>query len=188
MATLCQTGWGVVCQHTETWIHSLDNFTDFLMFSQTTSPNSDSTGVLLSGAFVCFICHTNRTFLCPTYLFIGCLSPGARQHKHDLEEGRSISFKNLFSTPLSFSSPKIGHKQEKKDRPTSRNQCSQQQFGEVEHWRLIQTCCWHQEQKGNALMASFRSAFQECKPSYQFPNFPKTGREISLLKEYFANF
>lgn len=33
-APLCQTGWGVLCQQTETRIHSLDSLTDFLTLSQ----------------------------------------------------------------------------------------------------------------------------------------------------------
>lgn len=76
MAALCQTGWGVLCQRTETWIHSLDNLADFLMLPKTTLPNSDfnwSPFVRAGGVY--FTCHTNRTFLCLHYLFIGCLSP-----------------------------------------------------------------------------------------------------------------
>lgn len=154
MATLCQTGWEAICQHTETWIHSLDNFTDFLMFSKTTSPNSDSTGALLSGSFVCFICHTKQDLsLSDLFVYWSLISWGKTTQTRPGGREEHILQKILFGTPLAFSSPKIGHKQEKKDHLTFRKQCSQQQLSEVEHWRLIQTC-WHEELRGNALVAS----------------------------------
>ena len=67
---------------------------------------------------VCFTCHTNRTFLCATYLFIGCLSPfiapEARQHKHGLEEGKSILQKPLQHPIILFIPKAKDTKQEKR--------------------------------------------------------------------------
>lgn len=153
MAPLYKKGQGVLCQHTETWILSLDNLTDFLMFSQTTLPNSDSTGAFLWGPAVSSspVIQTGHFFVWPICLLVTYLptAPAARQHKHDLEEG-SILQKPL-QHPIILFIPKERTQTGKKDHLESR---SQQQFSGVEHWRLIQTCCWRQEQKGNALMAS----------------------------------
>lgn len=158
MDPLCKTGWGILCQHTETWIHSLDNLMDLLVFSKTTLPNSASTGAFLSWPAVSAspVIQTGH-FLCLTYLFIGCLSPYSSWGKatQTRPRGREEYPSKTSLTPhYPFHPKKRGHKQEKKGHPTSWNQRSQQLFSGVEHRRLIQTCCWIQEQKGNARMSS----------------------------------
>lgn len=80
-----------------------------------------------------FVCRTNRTFLCPTLicLLVAYLPNSSRGKttQTGLRRKGGVSFRNLFSTPLSFSFPppapeRRGHKQEKKG--SSRNQRSQQ--------------------------------------------------------------
>lgn len=84
------------------------------MFPQTTLLNSDSTGALLSGP-ASPVFQTGHFFVQPICLLVAYLpiAAGARQHKHDLEEVRSI-LENTSSAPHYPFHPRKEHTNRKK--------------------------------------------------------------------------
>lgn len=101
-----------------------------------------------------FVCRTNRTFLCPTLicLLVAYLPNSSRGKttQTGLRRKGGVSFRNLFSTPLSFSFPPL---RKKRTQTGKKGIIQEPTEPTTEHWRLIQTRCWQQAQRGNALPA-----------------------------------
>lgn len=109
---------GVWTVNTETKIHSLGDLRDFLVSSQTNLSNSDSNCSLsLKTGRVSLLPLSHKQDISLFGLFVYWLLISLlllRQgNTNTAQRKEGVSFKNLFNTPLSFSSPKKGHKQEK---------------------------------------------------------------------------
>lgn len=154
------------------WV-TLYNLRDFLIFFQTA--HSETGAFFVKTAGVCFTWHTNRIFLCLTYLFIGCLSPYTSwgKAKQTWPGGRKEypSKKNSSTPHYPFHSQT--EDREKKNRPET--VCSQKQLSGVEQWRLIQ--------RGNAPMAMHFKRVQDIVSSFptSFTNVYKRKDSQSFL-------